>query len=53
MCEKDLCVVVDHKLNLSQQCDVSARRVKAILGHINRSGENNVFNPTNSSAGEN
>ena len=35
--EKDLGIVVDHKLNRSQQCDVAAKRAIAILGCINRS----------------
>ena len=33
--EKDLGIVVDHKLNTSQQCDVAAKRASAILGCIN------------------
>ena len=33
--EKDLRIVVDHKLNMSQQCDVAAKMVNFILGFIN------------------
>ena len=35
--EKDLRIVVDHKLNMSEQCDVAAKKGNAILGCINRS----------------
>ena len=33
----DLEIVVDYKLNISQQCDVAAKTATAILGCINRS----------------
>ena len=35
--EKDLGIVVDHKLNMSQQGDVATKKTNAILGCINRS----------------
>ena len=35
--EKDLGIVVDHKLNVSQQCDVATKKATAILDFINRS----------------
>ena len=37
MNEKDLGIVRNHKLNMSQQCDVASKKVNAILGFINRS----------------
>ena len=35
--KKDLGVVVDHRLNINQHCDVAIKRGKALLGCINRS----------------
>ena len=30
-------IIVDHKMNMSQHCEVAAKKVNAILGCINRS----------------
>ena len=35
--EKELGTVVDHKLNMSQQCNAAAKETNAILACINRS----------------
>ena len=35
--EKDLGIVIDHNLCMSQQCDVATKKANAILGSINRS----------------
>lgn len=37
LAEKDLWVLMDTKLNVSQQCVLSAKRVYSILGYIRRS----------------
>ena len=34
--EKDLGIVIDHKLNMSQQCDVPTKKANVILACINR-----------------
>lgn len=35
-CKKDLNIVLNHKLNMSQECDAMVKKPNVVLGYFNR-----------------